>query len=70
MVNGTKEMYILLVVDIPQEKYNLDNNIVLGVDLVRMLRPEGAKAFHPCHSAALGYKLLAFLAPMLYASVP
>ncbi len=39
MVNGTKEMYILLVVDIPQEKYNLDNNIVLGVDLVRCVAP-------------------------------
>lgn len=33
MVNGTKEMYLLLVVDIPQEKHSLDNNIVLGVDL-------------------------------------
>ena len=33
MVNGTKEMYLLLVVDIPQEKYELNNNIVLGVDL-------------------------------------
>ena len=61
MVNGTKEMYILLVVDIPQEKYNLDNNIVLGVDLVRMLRPEGAKAFHPCHSAALTGRVICSL---------
>lgn len=33
MVNGTKEMYLLLVVDIPKEKHDLNNKIVLGVDL-------------------------------------
>lgn len=33
MVNGTKEKYLLLVIDVPQEKYELNNNIVLGVDL-------------------------------------